>query len=100
MMAETSHRLILDVIKDRFGIVPRDVTKHLGEIVDEKKLRQLNLLAGKCPDLAAFHEAVLSCKPASASTIRRGVVHRRGGRWSSQRCPSRGADHDLQRDPS
>jgi len=60
MRAETAHALILDVLKARFGTVPRDVTKHLREVIDEKKLRELNLLANQCPDLAAFRDALLS----------------------------------------
>jgi hypothetical protein len=60
MMADRSHQWILDILKDRFGTVPRNVTKHLGEIVDEEKLRQLHRFAARCPDLAAFREALLS----------------------------------------
>lgn len=59
MMAERIHDLILDALKDRFNTVPRDVAKRLREIVDEKKLRQLNRVANKCPDLQAFRDALL-----------------------------------------
>ncbi len=41
--AETLHEAILDLLKDRFSTVPRDVAKHLRGIVDERKLRRLNL---------------------------------------------------------
>jgi hypothetical protein len=60
MRAETIHELILDLLKERFGTVPRDVTNYLREIIDEKKLRKLNLLAAMCPDLEAFRDALLS----------------------------------------
>ncbi|HKI36834.1 MAG TPA: hypothetical protein VKA46_33590 [Gemmataceae bacterium] len=60
MIAENTHKHILDLLKDRFGTVPRDITKHLRELLEEKKLRQLHLLAAKCPDLASFREALLS----------------------------------------
>jgi hypothetical protein len=60
MMAERAHDLIMDLLKDRFGTVPRDVTRQLRAILDEKKLRQFNRLAAKCPDLDAFREALLS----------------------------------------
>jgi hypothetical protein len=56
--AEASHKLILDTLKDRFGSTPRDVTKRLRKIIDEKKLRRLNLIAIKCADLDAFREAL------------------------------------------
>jgi hypothetical protein len=60
MMAETRHEGILDLLKDRFGTVPQKVTKPLREILDEKKLRKLNILAAKCPDLETFRDALLS----------------------------------------
>jgi hypothetical protein len=60
MMAGAWHRSILDLLKDRFGTTPREIMKPLRAVLDEKKLRKLNLLAAKCPDLEAFHEALLS----------------------------------------
>lgn len=60
MRAETIHELIVDALKDRFGAVPREVMKHLREIIDEKKLRRLNRIANKCANLDAFREALLS----------------------------------------
>jgi hypothetical protein len=60
MMAERIHDLILDVLKARFGTVPRDVARHLRDVIDEKRLRHLNLLANQCSDLAAFREALLT----------------------------------------
>ncbi len=59
-VAARFHDAILDVLKARFGTVPTAVTKHLREVIDEQRLRQLNLLAAQCPDLAAFREALLS----------------------------------------
>jgi hypothetical protein len=59
MKAELLHEVILDVLKDRFRTVPRDVTRPLRKIIDEKKLRKLNLRATKCRDLDAFREALL-----------------------------------------
>jgi hypothetical protein len=59
MIAETRHADILDVLKTRFGTVPRDVATLLRDILDPKKLRKLNVLAVKCPDLEAFREALL-----------------------------------------
>jgi hypothetical protein len=59
MIAETVHQDILAQLKDRFETVPRTVTKPLQAILDEKKLRQLPLLAAKCPDLESFRAALL-----------------------------------------
>jgi hypothetical protein len=60
MRAETIQELILDALKDRFSTVPRDVTKHLREVLDEKKLRQLHRVAIKCPNPEAFREALFA----------------------------------------
>jgi len=60
MIAETIQGLILDALKDRFSTVPLEVTRRLREILDEKKLRRLNRVANKCPDLDAFREALLA----------------------------------------
>jgi hypothetical protein len=59
-VAKRLHKVILDLLKDRFGTVPQRVTKPLREILDEKKLRQFIVLASKCPDMEAFREALLS----------------------------------------
>lgn len=59
--AETAHEMILEVLKDRFAATPRDITKSLRAILDERKLRRLNLLAAKCKDLDAFREALGTC---------------------------------------
>ena len=58
VQAERSHKLILAVLKSRFRAIPRDVSKHLREIMDERKLTALVVLAGQCADLDAFREAL------------------------------------------
>jgi hypothetical protein len=58
--AEAIHKVIIALLKNRFKTVPRDVSKQLREILDEEKLTALNVLAGQCPDLDAFREALLS----------------------------------------
>jgi hypothetical protein len=60
MRAETIHKVILAVLKARFRAVPRDVVKHLREVLDEVKLTALNVLASQCPDLETFREALLA----------------------------------------
>lgn len=52
--------LILAVLKDRFKAIPRDVAKLLRDELDEKKLVSLNILAGKCPDIESFRDAILA----------------------------------------
>ncbi len=59
MMAETLHKAIEEFLKGRFGAVPRDVTRLLRDIIDERKLNKLSLIAGKCDDMNAFREALL-----------------------------------------
>jgi hypothetical protein len=58
LRADAQHGDILDLLKDRFGPVPRDVTKTLREVLDEKKLRRLNRLAAKCADLNEFRNGL------------------------------------------
>jgi hypothetical protein len=60
LRAELVHDVIVEVLKDRFGPVPRDVSKLLRAVLNEKKLKKLTVLAAKCPDLAAFREALLT----------------------------------------
>jgi hypothetical protein len=54
------HEAILEVLKDRFRTVPRELAKHVREIIDEKRLKKLTVLAGKSTDLVAFREALSS----------------------------------------
>ncbi len=58
--AETAHELILDTLKVRFGSTPRDVTKLLRQIIDERKLKRLNQVAINCADLDEFRAALLA----------------------------------------
>jgi hypothetical protein len=58
--AEAVHEAIIDLLKVRFGATPRDVTKPLRTIIDEKQLRRLNRVAAKCSDLDAFRNALAS----------------------------------------
>jgi hypothetical protein len=60
MRAETLHKGIRALLKARFGTAPRDVTRHLQDILNEKKLLALNVLAGQSPDLETFREALFS----------------------------------------
>jgi hypothetical protein len=57
--ADALHEVIIALLKDRFHSTPRDVTRQLRKIIDEKKLRKLNLSAAKCRDLDAFRAALL-----------------------------------------
>lgn len=58
--AERMHNAIREVLKARFGSVPRDVMRLLREILDEERLTNLNVLAAQCPDMEAFREELLA----------------------------------------
>lgn len=60
MQAEAIHKTLLAFLTARFGTVPQEVVESLSEILDEKKLTKLTVRAAKCPNLEAFHEALLS----------------------------------------
>jgi hypothetical protein len=58
VIANALQEAILEILKDRFGTLPRELTKQLREILSEKKLRKLSVVAAKCPDLNAFRDAL------------------------------------------
>ena len=58
LRAEAIPGTILRFLKARFKAVPRDITKRLREILDEKKLAKLTDLVAKCPDLDTFRDAL------------------------------------------
>jgi hypothetical protein len=60
MIAEKLHDAILEALKARFGAVPREVTRLLSEVLNERKLTKLTGVAATCLDLDAFREALLS----------------------------------------
>jgi hypothetical protein len=60
LIAEKLQKAIQQVLKVRFGSVPRDVSRLLREILDERKLTQLTDIAAGCPDLDAFRAALLA----------------------------------------
>lgn len=60
MRAETIQKVTLALLKARFGTIPRNVTKLFQNILDEKKLTALNILAAQCTDIEEFREALLS----------------------------------------
>ncbi len=47
-------QVILDILSDRFGLIPEDVRAKLTALTDLTRLRALVRLAATCPDLAAF----------------------------------------------
>lgn len=59
-IAESIHEVIREILKARFGAIPRDITRLLREILDLGKLKQLSGIAAKCADLQEFREALLS----------------------------------------
>jgi hypothetical protein len=59
MIAESLHEAILELLKDRFSAVPRDVSRRLRDVLNEKKFRQLNKVAAKCGDIDGFRQALL-----------------------------------------
>jgi hypothetical protein len=59
-VAERGHKYILAVLKARFGTVPRDVTRLLRDVLDDKKIERLVVLAAKCSDLQAFRDGLLA----------------------------------------
>jgi hypothetical protein len=60
LVAETKQDMIVELLKDRFGEPPIELTTQLRAIQQDKKLTELHLLAAKCPDLEAFRARLFS----------------------------------------
>jgi hypothetical protein len=58
LLAKTRRKDILEVLKERFHTVPRDITTRLDSAVKEKELLQLLRLAVTCPSLDEFKEGL------------------------------------------
>jgi hypothetical protein len=60
LIAKRLQAAIIEVLKDRFGAVPKGVTQGLESILNEKKLTKLTVFAASCPDIEAFRERLVS----------------------------------------
>jgi hypothetical protein len=60
LQAEAMQEAILDFLEGRFSTVPADLAGHLRKVRSQKKLKELAKYAGRCPDLEAFREKLLS----------------------------------------
>ena len=60
LFAKTWQDGIREVLKARFDAVPRDVTRLLREVLDQRKLKRLARVAARCSTLESFREALLS----------------------------------------
>jgi hypothetical protein len=58
--AKATQRSLLDFLEGQFGTVPAELVGRLRKVRSEKKLRELVKYAGRCPDLDAFREKLLS----------------------------------------
>jgi hypothetical protein len=58
---EGKQEAVLELLQARFGSVPPDIVLHLRGIMDEQKLRDINIRAALCPDLEAFRASLSSC---------------------------------------
>jgi hypothetical protein len=45
-------------LKARFGTVPPSVAQRLAEVLPERRLRKLVVLAALCPDIQTFEDAL------------------------------------------
>jgi len=59
ILAGNTQKAIKEVLKARFGSVPTDVARLLGDILDDRKLPKIIRVAAKCPNMDKFREALL-----------------------------------------
>jgi hypothetical protein len=62
LIAKRLRAAIKEVLKGRFGAVPKDVAQGLESILNEKELTKLNVFAARCPDIKAFRERLGSAR--------------------------------------
>jgi hypothetical protein len=60
ILAENTHKSIKEVLKARFGSVPTEVVRLLGDILDDRKLTKLLRVAAKCPNMDKFRDTLLA----------------------------------------
>jgi len=58
--AEFAHKSILLVLESRCGSVPEDVRAAVQRLSDESALRDITVLAARCPDIDAFRRGLPS----------------------------------------
>jgi hypothetical protein len=54
LLAEQTHKTILNFVRARFGPVPTEVVTALRAITTDDRLQELAVHAASCQDLAAF----------------------------------------------
>jgi len=56
---ESSREDVIEIIEERFGIVPTDINQQIRAISQREYLKQLHKQAIRCPDIDRFNEMLL-----------------------------------------
>jgi hypothetical protein len=65
---ETAQEDVLEILEERFGIVPNDMMNQINSISIRKNLKQLLKQAIRCPDIEGFKEMLLKAMPSPKPT--------------------------------
>ncbi|EDN65008.1 hypothetical protein BGP_6255 [Beggiatoa sp. PS] len=60
--------MIIEVLEERFGIVPNDMIKQIYTIAIWVNLKQLHKQAIRCPDIQGFKEMLLKAMSSPKTT--------------------------------
>ena len=66
-LLEEAREMIIEVLEERFGIVPNDMIKQIDTITIRANLKQLLRQAVRCSNLEGFKEMLLKAMPSSKS---------------------------------
>ena len=67
-LIESVREDILEVLEERFGIVPNDMIKQIRTVSLRENLKQLLKQAIRCPNIEGFEEMLLKAMPSSKTT--------------------------------
>ncbi len=59
VLAERAHRMILRLLQDRFGQIPKEIVDALKAVRDEDRLDELVSIGGRCGSLEEFRQRLI-----------------------------------------
>jgi hypothetical protein len=72
-LMEDAREMLLEVLEERFGIVPNDLMKRIHTVPLRKNLKQLHRQAIRCPNIEGFEEMLLKATPPPKTTDESGL---------------------------
>jgi hypothetical protein len=67
-LIEDAREMLLEVLEERFGIVPNDMTKQIQTVSLRDNLKQLHRQAIRCPNIEGFEKMLSKAMPPPKTT--------------------------------